>query len=68
MCAQYGKEFTWEMKASLLGFQGRECAKKIIYELNIPLTENEFMEECNKIYEAVFPSVKLMPGSLFYCI
>lgn len=63
VCAQYGKEFTWEMKASLLGFQGQECANKIIRELNIPLTENEFMQECNKIYEAVFPNVKLMPGT-----
>lgn len=52
------------MKASLLGRRGQECANKITRELNIPLTENEFLQECNKIYEAVFPSVKLMPGTL----
>ncbi|XP_026332384.1 pseudouridine-5'-phosphatase-like isoform X2 [Hyposmocoma kahamanoa] len=51
------------MKASLLGLRGQECANKIIRELNIPLTEKEFTQECNKIYEAVFPSVKLMPGA-----
>lgn len=56
------------MKASLLGFQGQECAAKITSELSIPLTEDEFMQECNKIYKVVFPTVKLMPGTLIYSV
>lgn len=63
MCGEYGKEFTWELNESLLGRQYKECANKIIDELNIPVTENEFMQECDKIYETVFPSVKLIPGT-----
>lgn len=62
ICAKYGKTFTWELKASLLGFQGYECADKIIKELSLPLTREEFMKECQTIYEKVFKNVELMPG------
>ncbi|CAH2095339.1 unnamed protein product [Euphydryas editha] len=63
VCSKYGKIFTWEIKASLLGFQGYECADKIIKELNLPLTREEFMTECQTIYERVFKNVELMPGA-----
>ncbi|XP_049884946.1 pseudouridine-5'-phosphatase-like [Pectinophora gossypiella] len=63
VCAKYGKTFTWELKASLLGFQGQECADKIIEVLQLPLTRNEFLNECQKEYEVLFPTVKLMPGA-----
>ncbi|KOB69930.1 putative 2-deoxyglucose-6-phosphate phosphatase [Operophtera brumata] len=41
--AKYGKQFTWELKASLLGFQASECADKIIETLELPTTREEFM-------------------------
>lgn len=63
VCAKYGKTFTWEIKSSILGFQGQECATKIITALDLPLTKEEFMAECQKEYEIVFQYVKLMPGT-----
>ncbi|XP_075984615.1 pseudouridine-5'-phosphatase-like [Anticarsia gemmatalis] len=63
VCAKYGKEFTWELKASLLGFQGHECAEKIIRALDLPLTKEQFMQECGQLYEVLFPNVQLMPGA-----
>lgn len=62
MCAKFGKKFTWELKRSILGFQGHECAEKIIKTLELPLTGESFMEECRKEYEKVFVNVELMPG------
>lgn len=62
--AKYGKEFTWELKASLLGFQGHECAEKIIKTLELPISKEEFMEQTMKEYEVVFATVDLMPGNL----
>ncbi|XP_059051816.1 pseudouridine-5'-phosphatase-like [Achroia grisella] len=63
VCAKYDKKFTWELKASLLGFQGSECADKIIKTLSLPISREEFMKECFKIYEVLFPKVQLMPGA-----
>ncbi|XP_026761481.1 pseudouridine-5'-phosphatase-like [Galleria mellonella] len=63
VCAKYNKTFTWELKASLLGFQGHECAEKIVKTLDLPITKEEFMKECFKIYEVLFPKVQLMPGA-----
>lgn len=62
--AKYSKVFTWELKASILGFQGNECAAKIIKALDLPLTVEEFNKECYEIYQEIFPAVKLMPGEL----
>ncbi|CAF4920556.1 unnamed protein product [Pieris macdunnoughi] len=64
VCAMYGKTFTWELKKSLLGFQGRECAEKIVETLDLPLTKSDFVRECQKHYEVLFPNVALMPGAL----
>ncbi|CAG9793264.1 unnamed protein product [Diatraea saccharalis] len=63
VCAKYGKVFTWELKSSLLGFQGPECAEKIIKTLELPITKEEFIAECWKLYTALFPNVKVMPGA-----
>ncbi|XP_013186141.2 pseudouridine-5'-phosphatase-like [Amyelois transitella] len=63
VCSKYEKEFTWELKSSILGFQGQECADKIIAALDLPITREEFMAECHKINEVLFPKVQLMPGA-----
>ncbi|XP_038207203.1 pseudouridine-5'-phosphatase-like [Zerene cesonia] len=63
VCGKYGKAFTWELKKSLLGFQGHECAEKIIKELDLPVTKEDFMKQCQEEYEVLFPNVQLMPGA-----
>lgn len=63
VCAKYDKTFTWEIKSTLLGFQGHECAEKIIKALNIPITVEEFMSDCQKTNQEVFTNVQLMPGA-----
>ncbi|CAD0204827.1 unnamed protein product [Chrysodeixis includens] len=63
ICARYGKTFTWEIKASLLGFQGHECAEKIIKELELPISKDQFQKESSELYEVLFPNVQLMPGA-----
>ncbi|CAH2054463.1 unnamed protein product, partial [Iphiclides podalirius] len=63
VCAKYGKTFTWELKKSILGFQGHECAEKIIESVNLPTTVESFLEECKMEYEVLFQNVSLMPGA-----
>ncbi|KAJ2954785.1 hypothetical protein O0L34_g3090 [Tuta absoluta] len=63
VCAKYGKKFTWELNATLLGFQGQECADKIISALQLPLTREQFMDECHREHLILFPELQLMPGA-----
>ncbi|XP_053615768.1 pseudouridine-5'-phosphatase-like [Plodia interpunctella] len=63
VCAKYGKNFTWELKSKILGFQGQECADKIITALDLPITRETFMAECQAVNEVLFPKVQLMPGA-----
>lgn len=63
VCGQFGKTFTWELKSSLLGFQGHECAEKIIQSLELPITRDVFMSLAMKEYEVLFPTVELLPGA-----
>lgn len=59
---QYGKEYTWEHKAKIMGFQCNEASEAVVQMLDLPLTGEEFVEKLNSIYEKVFPSCNLMPG------
>ncbi|VVC90100.1 pseudouridine-5'-phosphatase-like [Leptidea sinapis] len=63
VCAMFGKTFTWDLKKSLLGFQGQECADNIIKSLDLPINREEFLAECQKQYEVLFPNIQLMPGA-----
>lgn len=60
---KYGKEYTWEHKAKIMGFQGREASKAIVKMLELPITSQEFEEELAKIYEEIFLGCNLMPGA-----
>ncbi|KAM0733006.1 Pseudouridine-5'-phosphatase [Formica fusca] len=53
---RYGKEFTWEHKAHLMGFKSKDVAGYIIEELNLPLTPEEFKQEITEIYRELFPT------------
>ncbi|XP_068619731.1 pseudouridine-5'-phosphatase-like [Battus philenor] len=63
VCAKFDKEFTWELKKTILGFQGPECAEKIIKTLGLPINAEAFMAECRKEYDVLFQKVQLMPGA-----
>ncbi|KAL6439050.1 hypothetical protein ACFW04_003802 [Cataglyphis niger] len=57
----YGKEFTWEHKAHVMGFKSNDIADYIIEELDLPLTPEEFKQEINEICQELFPRTKPMP-------
>ncbi|XP_032522522.2 pseudouridine-5'-phosphatase-like isoform X1 [Danaus plexippus] len=63
VCGKYGKVFTWELNSTILGTQSHECADKIIKVLDLPVTRDEFMNECQEINEQLFSNVQLMPGA-----
>ncbi|KAF0308060.1 Pseudouridine-5'-phosphatase [Amphibalanus amphitrite] len=60
---QFGKKFTWEMKLSQMGMKGSEAAARIIEQLELPLTSEEYLRQSARIWEELFPSAELMPGA-----
>ncbi|XP_026497299.2 pseudouridine-5'-phosphatase-like [Vanessa tameamea] len=62
VASRYGKEFTFDLKCKIMGKQSQELASSIINELNLPLTEEEFIFETRKIFDKLFLQSKVMPG------
>ncbi|CAG9138403.1 unnamed protein product [Plutella xylostella] len=61
--SRYGKEYSYELKRSLMGSQSHETADRIIEALNLPMTREEFLEESKKQFELLFPDTKVLPGA-----
>ncbi|KAJ0172222.1 hypothetical protein K1T71_012195 [Dendrolimus kikuchii] len=59
----YGNVYTFELKQKLMGAQSHETANKIITELELPLTEEEFIQESEKEFQKLFPDTALLPGA-----
>ncbi|XP_043263407.1 pseudouridine-5'-phosphatase isoform X3 [Colletes gigas] len=60
---RYGKTFTWEHKAKIMGFKTTAVAEAVVEMLSLPLTTEEFQNQVVKIYQEIFPSAELMPGA-----
>lgn len=60
----YGKEFTWEHKAKIMGFKSKDVGQALIEMFSLPITVEEFENKITKIYQELFPSANLMPGNL----
>lgn len=61
---RFGKEFTWEHKAHVMGFKTKNVARYVVEELELPLTPEEFRQEIAEIYRELFPQTNPMPGAV----
>ncbi|XP_012531798.1 pseudouridine-5'-phosphatase [Monomorium pharaonis] len=60
---EYGKTYTWEHKAKIMGVKAGEGLQIIIDLLELPITAQTFAEKLAPIYQELFPNCNLMPGA-----
>lgn len=60
---EYGKMYTWEHKAKIMGLKGIEGLHTLISMLHLPITVQTFESKLAPIYQDIFPQCDLMPGA-----
>ena len=60
---QFDKQYTWEMKLQMMGMKGSDSAARIVEELELPITGDEYLDQMVHVFEELFPTAELLPGA-----
>lgn len=60
--SQYGKDYTWEIKTTVMGFIGRDVGVALVEKMELPMSPDEFLLATNELLRDLFPTSKLLPG------
>ncbi|MDH5561751.1 MAG: HAD-IA family hydrolase [Deltaproteobacteria bacterium] len=59
---RYGKTFTLEIKAQMLGRHHLEAAKILIDKLHLPITPQDYLSQFQRLQTDFFPNAQAFPG------
>ncbi|GAB4813072.1 hypothetical protein N2152v2_000118 [Parachlorella kessleri] len=62
---RFGKEFTWDLKAKMMGKKALEAAQVLVAELGLEgqITPEQFLTEREEALDKMFPTSQLLPGA-----
>lgn len=60
--SEYNQTYDWTFKKTLMGKRSDEVAKQMVEKYNLPFQPQEWIDRSSKVYQELFPSVKIMPG------
>ncbi|XP_076435902.1 pseudouridine-5'-phosphatase-like, partial [Babylonia areolata] len=63
ICAEYDKQYTWEVKVKQMGQSEINAFKVLLEMLQLPLTVEEFKQKCDAKLKVQLPSALLLPGA-----
>ncbi|XP_034963169.1 pseudouridine-5'-phosphatase-like [Zootoca vivipara] len=63
VCGHYGKQFTWEVKSSIMGRREAEAVVMIQKALDLPISPDQILEESKKKKKELFPKSVFLPGT-----
>ncbi|PSC74063.1 (DL)-glycerol-3-phosphatase 2 [Micractinium conductrix] len=65
LVARFGKTFTWDLKAKIMGKKAIEAARTLVSELDLEgkITPEQVLIEREEALDEMFPTAELLPGA-----
>ncbi|XP_075724425.1 uncharacterized protein LOC142767088 [Rhipicephalus microplus] len=63
VAGRYGKTYTWELKKRVMGMPDADAARIVIDTLGLPVSQDYYLYELDRLYENSLPNSKVMPGA-----
>ncbi len=61
--ARYGKTFDWSLKAQMIGKKSIDASRLLVKELELPMSAEVYLEECENKLKELFPLTQPLPGA-----
>ncbi|CAG5132181.1 unnamed protein product [Candidula unifasciata] len=63
ICAEFDKEFTWDIKVKQMGKKEKESGQVLLDTLNLPLSLDELIRKLREKLDEKLPFTELLPGA-----
>ncbi len=60
--AEFGRTFTWQLKVQQMGLPSAALARLIVGQLDLPITDDQYLERVAVLHRQLFPNAELLPG------